>query len=83
MEFEQKLSELSERLESLVNQHSASRNENIQLKKDLTEREREMSGLREEVERLRNEKKEVAKKLDGIIARISQFSEERSNEPLL
>jgi archaellum component FlaC len=83
MDFERKINELGAKIDQLVGKHQEIKDENINLKRSLEGKEKEINHLQEEVEKLRQEKKEAAKSLEIVIGKISKFFEGKSNESLL
>ncbi len=83
MDFEKKIEELSHKIEQLVERYQAVSADNINLKRSLEEKEKEILKLQEEVSKLKLEKKEAVKKLESVIEKITKYFEEKSSESLL
>lgn len=86
MEFVKKLEVLNNKIDELVGKYHAVNDENIKLKRSLEEKDKEISQMKEEVEKFRLIKKEGVKILDNALdtlEKITKSSEEKSSEPLL
>jgi len=83
MDFEKKIEELSHKIEQLVERYQAVNADNINLKRSLEEKEKEILKLQEEVSKLKLEKKEAVKRLENVIEKITKYFEEKSSESLL
>ncbi|MCX8034623.1 MAG: hypothetical protein N3A00_04835 [Thermodesulfovibrio sp.] len=83
MDFEKKLEDLNIRIDQLVEKYQAVKADNINLKRSLEEKEKEILKLQEEVSKLKLEKKEAAKRLDNVIEKITKYFEEKGSESLL
>lgn len=83
MEFEKKLEDLSLKIDQLVEKYQAVKADNINLKRSLEEKEKEILKLQEEVSKLKLEKKEASKRLDNVIEKITKYFEEKGSESLL
>jgi predicted nucleic acid-binding Zn-ribbon protein len=83
MDFEKKIEELSQKIDHLVERYQAVNAHNINLRRSLEEKEKEILKLQEEVSKLKLEKKEAVKRLDSVIEKITKYFEEKGSESLL
>lgn len=83
MDFEKKIEELVSKIDLLVNKYQALQNENLNLKRSIEGKEKEIKSLLDEVEKLKLEKKEAVKNIDNVIGKIAKFFEGKESEPLL
>jgi len=83
MDFEKKIEELINKIDFLVNKYQALQSENLNVKRSIEGKEKEIKNLHDEVEKLKLEKKEAAKNIDNVISKITKFFEGKESEPLL
>lgn len=84
MDIDKKIEELSSKIDALVEKYQAVLADNINLKRSIEEKEKEIYKLQEEVGKLKQEKKEATKRLDSVIEKISRyFDEGKISESLL
>lgn len=83
MDFEKKIEELVNKIDALVTKYQELTAENLNLKRSIEEKEKEIKFMHGEIEKLKLEKKEAAKSIDNVISKITRFFEGRESESLL
>lgn len=83
MDFEKKIEELVNKIDALVTKYQELNAENLNLKRSIEEKEKEIKLMNSEIEKLKLEKKEAAKSIDNVISKITRFFEGRESESLL